>query len=93
MEIVSVGYRYRRRTTSPFEFVGRKYCNRCRMDVDACQETGFQDNVFAIKLWCRRCGKVMAGGVQYAVPMISAVPTSRFSLAYEWANTNEKITK
>lgn len=93
MEIVSVGYRYRKRLSTPFEFIGRKYCQHCHMDVDACKEEGYQDNVFAIKLWCRRCGKVIAGGVHFAAPVIECYPGSRFSLALEWMKKDEHITK
>lgn len=92
-EILSVGYRYRRRTAVPFTYVGKKYCNHCKMEVDACQEQGFQDNVFAIKLWCRRCGKVMAGAVQYVCPVLDTMPNSRFSLALEWMREPTKLTK
>ena len=91
--IISKGYKWRRRVGSPFTPVGRQFCNYCKDETDAVKEQGFQDNVFAIKIWCKRCGKPMLGAVQYSVPVLSIVPNKRFTLALEWINDKEKITR
>ena len=90
MEIISHGRRFRRGTDSPFTPLGRQYCRHCQMDTDTIQRSYCQGQVYALKRWCRRCGKTQVGGVYYQSPVISAIPTSTFSLASQWVAQGSK---
>lgn len=90
MEILSRGERFRNGTGNVFDPIGRQYCRHCQMDTDTIQRSYCQGQVYAMKRWCRRCGKTQAGGVYYNAPMITAIPNSTFSLAQQWVGAGSK---
>ena len=93
MDILSHGMRFRKGTGSPFtplDPMGLQWCRHCLMETDTITRAYCQGQVFAIKRWCRRCGKTQVGGVYYNAPIISAIPNSTFSLAQQWAAAGSK---
>ncbi len=93
MDILSRGIRFRKGTGSPFtplDPIGLQWCRHCRMETDTLQRQYCQGQVYALKRWCRRCGQTQVGGVYFNAPVLSAIPTSTFSLAKQWVGNGGK---
>lgn len=66
LTIRSVGYRFRRLKLSPFYSVTpyrEEWCHFCYMDTEVETATGYRGGVQVARKRCRRCGKVIAYGV------------------------------
>lgn len=80
MLINSPGYRYRRGTGSPFDWIpnpdidlgtnGRgvpcQWCRKCKMSVGVTSEAYNQAQVWSKKHTCKRCGSVTSSAVYYS---------------------------
>jgi hypothetical protein len=103
MIIHSPGYRFRRGTGSPFDYVPNpildlgtthgipcQWCHTCKMSVDTRSESYNQNQVYGTKHWCKRCGNVTASAVYYHVASLSEAPSSLLLKATQWASEKEE---
>ena len=102
MDILSKCYRFRRGTGSPFDVVPNpgldlggsdmipvQWCTRCNMAVETRSESYNQNQVFAQKHWCKRCGAVTASAVYFHVESLTTPETLLLQKAKQWVNTSE----
>lgn len=90
LQILSEGYRFRKGTGTPFTTLGRKHCATCQDDVNTITRYYYQGSVYGFKEWCRGCGHVIAGGIHFHTPSITALPPNTFYKAVEWMKTPEE---
>lgn len=78
----------RRVLHNPMQALGEQYCLGCKEWQSGQQEGRYEGEVFATKVWCRKCGTV----ITYSVTGPRGTP-DQLRRASQWARAREVITR